>query len=356
MRQRAFHGYGPEVDAKYQRAGQWLLATIFERAPAMEWCKSNGVTIAKAAGEGIGSSGGFLVPIDFANAILDLRDSFGAFRRRARIIPMASDTTSVPRRPGGTGAFFMGENASNGTADETSATVDNIHLTAKKIGSLIRISNEVEEDAMQDVVDFVANEIAFAFAAKEDDCAFNGTGSSAYGKMRGIGTIVLDGNHAKAKVTAASGHNTFGTIDRTDLASLIGSVRASAIPNAAWFCSQTCFAITLCGLPAGTTGGVLETRIVDGIVTPFYLGFPVILSQKFPLVTSSLSGSVMLAFGDMYAGAALGQRRSITLARSADRYMDQDQIAVLGTERFHANIHDIGDNTNFGSLAALVGN
>ena len=74
------------------------------------------------------------------------------------------------------------------------------------------------------------------------------------------------------------------------------------------------------------------------------------------MVTSSLSGAVMLAFGDMYAGAALGQRRGITLARSSDRYFDQDQIAVLGTERFHANVHDIGDNNNFGSIAALVGN
>jgi hypothetical protein len=43
------------------------------------------------------------------------------------------------------------------------------------------------------------------------------------------------------------------------------------------------------------------------------------------------------------------------LARSADRYLDQDEIAVLGTERFHSVIHGLGDNNNFGALAALVG-
>jgi hypothetical protein len=64
----------------------------------------------------------------------------------------------------------------------------------------------------------------------------------------------------------------------------------------------------------------------------------------------------MLALGDMYLGGVLGQRRGVTLARSADRYLDQDQIAVLGTERFHTVVHDLGDNTNFGALAALVGN
>jgi HK97 family phage major capsid protein len=363
MKRRAFPGYGPDVEARYQRAGQWLLATVFgsidgrgdyqvnEKAAA--WCKANGVALTRAAGETVGTSGGFVVPPDLANAILDLRDSYGAFRRRARIVPMASDTTSVPRRPGGTGAFFFGENQA---ATETSANVDNINLTAKKIGSLIRLSSEIEEDAIVDMVDFVANEIAFAFAVQEDDCAFNGDGTSTFGRMRGIGTIVLDGNHGKAKVTAASGHNTFLTLDGTDLANLMAGVRASAIPNAAWFCSLTCFANTFCRLTAGGSGGYLETREIDGVLTPCYLGFPVILSAKMPLIATTLSGKMMLAFGDMYAGGALGQRRGVTLARSNDRYLDQDQIAVLGTERFHVNLHDLGDNTNPGSLAALVGN
>ena len=256
MKHRAFPGTGPDVEARYQRAGRWLLATIYQNDKAAAWCKANGVVLVKAAGETVGSSGGFLVPADLSKAILDLRDSFGAFRRRARIVPMASDSTSVPRRPGGTGAFFMGENQGS---TETGANIDNINLTAKKIGSLIRLSNEIEEDAVDDVVDFVANEIAFAFGATEDDCAFNGDGTSAYGRMRGIGTIVLDGNHGKAKVAAASGHNTFQLLDSNDVTNLMSSVRASAIPNAAWFASQTGYAQTICRLGM-TGGGYLETR------------------------------------------------------------------------------------------------
>lgn len=357
MRRRAFPGYGPEIEARYQRAGQWLLAAIYYNERARDWCGKNGVPLVKAQGEGIGTAGGFVVPTELANAILDLRDQFGAFRRRARLVPMASDNARVPRRAiGATGAgsatvLFIGENQG---ASETNVSVDQLGLTAKKLGALLRISSEVEEDAVVDMVDYIANEIAFAFAAQEDDCAFNGDGTSTYGTMRGIGTIVLDGQHGKAKVTAASGHNTFGNIDAADLASLMGAVRAAAIPNAAWFCSQTCFAVTFCRLSAAS--GYLSSATVDGIMTPFYMGFPVILTQKLPLITTTLSGKVMLAFGDMYLGGALGQRRGITLARSSDRYLDQDQIGVLGTERFHAVIHDIGDNTNFGALAALVGN
>jgi HK97 family phage major capsid protein len=351
MRRRAFPGSGPEVRAQYLRAGHWLRTAIYGRAESAAWCKANGVPVVKAASTGVNSAGGFLVPTELASAILDLRDVYGAFRRRARIVPMASDNVVVARRPGGIGAFFIGENS---TITETSTLVDELSLTARKIGALIRVSNELEEDGEVDLVDFLANELALAFALKEDDCAFNGDGTNTYAKMNGINSLAIDANHAKAKVTGA--HNTFLTLDSTDLGNLLSAVQAAAIPNGAWFCSQTCFATTFCRLAAAAGGGFLESMLVDGISTPFYLGFPVILSQKMPLITSSLSGKVMLAFGDMYLGGVLGQRRSITVARSPERYMDQDEIGVLGTERFHAVIHGMGDNTNTGALAALVGN
>lgn len=348
-RRRAFPGFGPDVDAKYERSAQWLLAAIWERAEARVWCKANNVPVYRAAGEIINSAGGYLVPADLAKAILDIRETYGAFRRSARLVPMASDSTSVARRPGGTGAFFMAENT---TSTETQVNVDAVDLTAKKIGALIRMSTEVEQDAQADMVDFVSSEIAWAFALKEDDCAFNGDGTSTYGGMRGISTIALDGLHAQAKVL--SGHNTFIAVDQVDLANLMSAVRASAIPNARWYCSQMAFAQTFCRLCAADGGGAMETREIDGVMTPVFLGFPVILTQKMPLVANTATNQAMIVFGDMYQGAVLGERRAITLAKSPERYIHEDQIAVLGTERFHTVIHDMGDNVNQGSIAVLV--
>lgn len=355
MRHRAFPGRGPDIAARYERAGQWLLATVLDNQTAKEWCAKNGVTIHKAADEGIDTAGGFLVPGELSTAIADLRDLYGAFRRRARIVPMKHDSMHVPRRAGAqgptgaSGAFFMGGNTA---ATATSFNVDTIGLTAKKIGSIVLLSSELEDDAISSMVDYIANEIAWAFAVKEDDCAFNGDGTSTYGGMRGIRSIVLDGNHATAKVVAASAHNTFLTLDATDIANLMTQVRASAIPNAAWFVSQTGFAQTFCRLSAGS--GYLYSADVDGIMTPFYMGFPVIFSQKLPLVSTTLTGQGMMAFGDMYAGGILGERRGITIKRSPERYLDSDQIAILGTQRFHAIPHDLGDATNAGSIAVLV--
>lgn len=354
MKRRAF--VGTNAGEKYERSGHWLRAAIFGNAESAEWCSRNGIPLRKAQGEGIGQSGGFLVNTELSNAILDLRDVYGAFRRRARIIPMASDNASVPRHTGATAnsgaataATFFGENTA---ATASNVSIDKVDLSAKKIGALVTLSNELEFDSA--IVDFVANEVAWAFGVTEDDCAFNGDGTSTYGGMRGILQTVLDGKHTQAKVTAASAHNTFLTLDATDIANVMSAVRASAVPNAAWFISQTGFAQTFCRLSGTAGGGYMYTAEVDGIMTPFYLGFPVILCQKMPLISTTLTGKGMLAFGDMYAGGILGQRRGVTLARSDHRYMDSDQVGILGTERFDAVIQDIGDNTNPGSIAVLV--
>jgi HK97 family phage major capsid protein len=347
---KAFPGSGPDIDARYERAGKWLLATMYGRKDARDWCDRKGVIITRAQSEGIGSAGGFLVPTELEQAIFDLRDSYGAFRRRACVWPMGSDSSLFPRRTGTATAAFIGEGAA---VSSTSTNMDSVNLTAKKLGAIVTLSNELAEDAIVDMVDYVATELAWALAAKEDDCAFNGDGTSAYGGIQGITKLVLDGNHGKAKVTAASGHNTFTLLDSVDLGSLLAGVRASALERAAWFVSSTGFALTFARI-AAATGGLLTPGMVDGVLTQFYNGFPVILAQKLPQSAASLTGQAMLAFGDMYAAGVLGQRRGLTLRRSDDRYLENDQIAVLCTQRIDAVLHDLGDNSNLGSLAVLV--
>jgi len=348
---KAFPGSGPAVWDLYERAGKWLLATMFDQKSARDWCDRKGVLVTRAQGEGIGTAGGFLVPTELENAILDLRDTFGAFRRRACVWPMGSDSSVFPRRTGSATAAFIGEGA---TAGSSTTNLDAVNLTAKKLGALVMLSSELVEDAIVDLVDYVATEIAWAMAAKEDDCAFNGDGTSTYGGIRGVGAIAVDGSHGKAKVSAASGHNTYALLDAADLGSLMAGVRASAYPRAAFFVSSMGFALTFARI-AAATGGLLSPGYCDGIPTQFYNGFPVVLTQKLPQQSTAFTtGQAMMAFGDMYGGAVLGQRRGLTIRRSDERYLDTDQIGVLVTERIDAVVHDMGDNTNLGSLAVLV--
>ena len=348
---KAFPGSGPDVDARYERSAAWILGTVFDRKAARDWCDRKGVTITRAQSEGIGSGGGFLVPLELERAILDLRDTFGAFRRRACVWPMGSDSSLFPRRTGTAQAYFIAEGAA---ATGTNINLDSVNLTAKKLGALVTFSSELDDDSLFEMVDYFATEIAWALAVKEDDCAFNGDGTAAYGGIRGITVLAGDGSHAKAKITAAAGHTSFATLDASDLGSLIAGVRASALPRAAWFVSSAGFALTFARI-AAATGGLLTAGEVDGLPTQFYNGFPVILAQKLPQQTTAFStGQAMLAFGDMYGASVIGQRRGLTVARTDHRYLENDQIAILATERFDAAIHDMGDNSTLGSIAVLV--
>lgn len=329
--------------------GMWLKAALFRHEGATEWCKNHGIAINRAQSEGVDSAGGFLVPEEMMASIIDLREQYGVFRQQATIVPMGRDTMNWPRRTGGLTAYFVGENVA---ITESSATWDNVQLTAKKIGVLTRFSTELDEDAVISVADWLTNEIAYAFSSKEDDCGFNGDGTSTYGGIRGLTVLGIASGNAGSKYTAASSHNTFATIDQTDLTGLIGILPKYALSNAKFYCSQTAFAVTFERLIATAGGNSIST--LNGEIVYRYLGFPIVISQKMPLITTTLTGAVMMCFGDLRLAAALGERRQVTMRRSDERYFDQDQVGLLGTERIDINVHDCGTATVAGPLVFLV--
>jgi len=333
------------VDQAYT-SGMWFKATVMGNPEAMEWCKSRGVGVQKAAGEGIDSTGGFLVPEELMASIIVLREQFGTFRQQCQVVPMGSDTLNWPRRTGGLTASFTGENQAS---TESSAAWDNVNLTAKKASVLTRMSTEIDQDAVVSVADWLVGEIAYAFASKEDDCGYNGDGTSAYGGMRGITALAVDGNHNACKVTASSA--IWSSMVLKDLTALIGALPQYAIGNAKWYMSQQAFYTIVATITAGAGGNRLDV-LTQGIENRL-LGFPVVIAQKLPIVTPG-SGKAMFFFGDLSKSSVMGDRRTVTIKRSEHRYFENDQIGLLGTERFDINTHDMGDNTNAGPLVASI--
>lgn len=331
--------------------GIWCRAALLNDPRAIAFCRSNDLPLTRAANEGVNSAGGVLVPDDFHAAIINLRELTGAFRGNAEVVPMGRDAMPWPRRTGGLTAYFIAENTA---PTESQLGLDNITLTAKKIGVLTRMSTELEEDSAADFGELVASEVAYAFARKEDDCGFNGDGSPTYGGMRGLTVLLIDGNHNAGKVTAASGHNTFGTLDATDLAATVAAIPAIALPGAKWFVSQFGFATTFCRLAAVAGGIIVMQDEITGRSYPTFLGFPVVITQALPQIATTLTGKVMLLFGDLSLAAAVGDRRVVAVRKSDHRYFDQDQIGVLGTERVDVVAHDVGDNTTAGPIVGLA--
>lgn len=340
---------GSVGEARAYKIGQFCRAALFGREDAVEWCRNNGVSLQKAQGEGVNSAGGVLVPEEMMASIIVLRETYGIFRRECRVVPMARDTLNWPRRVGGLTAYFVGENTA---LTESAATFDNVNLTAKKLAALTKISTEIAEDAVVNIADYIVNEVAYAFAKQEDACGFNGDGTSTYGGIRGLTTIAVDGNHNAGKYVSASGHTTFATIDATDITGTMALLPQYALPNARFYISQTGFAATFERLIATLGGNRLD--VIDGKIVYRYLGFPIVISQQLPLVTSSLANKAMMFFGDLSLAAAMGERRGVTIRRLDERFADSDQIGIMGTERFDINVHDMGDNNNAGPLVSLV--
>jgi hypothetical protein len=104
--------------------------------------------------------------------------------------------------------------------------------------------------------------------------------------------------------------------------------------------------------PSGGAGGNRLDILSQGIEKRL-LGFPVVIAQKMP-ITAPGSGKVQFHFGDLTKAAMMGERRGVTIKRSDHRYFENDQIGLLGTERFDINVHDMGDTSVAGPLVSMV--
>jgi HK97 family phage major capsid protein len=346
-RVRAFTGPGAEERA--EKVGHYLKALAGNDA-SRKFCVDRGIGLTRATNESGNTAGGFLAPQDFDAAIISVRETVGAFRQGAEIRPTRSDGQVRPRRIGGLTANFVPEGA---IIPESSFQLDAIESAQKKFAILGRSSSELFEDSASDLGEFLTSEIGYAFAGKEDDVAFNGDGTSAYVGISGLATKLIG---LKSSVAAASGHNTFLTIDAAaDIPNLMAGVLAAALPGSAWYASATAYAQTICRL-AAVSGGLTATMRPDGTIAANYLGFPVRFSGKLPDVSTSLTGKAMLFFGNLSMSSVLVERQQQTIiAISRDRALDTDQILVRGVQRCDIINHTVGDASTRGPMAMLVG-
>jgi len=349
---KAFKGPKAEEDAYV--SGQWFLAHVMKNRAAQRWCDLNGYGINDSPQNALSTTddakGGYLVPEEMARTIIDLREEYGVFRRYARVQPMGSDTMLIPRRAGGVTAYWVGEAASITASDPT---FNQVRLVAKKLAAYVVMSSEVAEDAIIDLGDWIAGEMAYAFANKEDLAGFTGDGTQAFGGIEGLTSFFAAGARAGA-VDAASGHDLFSEIDASDLAGVMGKLPEYARMNAKFYCSAVCAEMVFGRLQASAGGNTVQT--LQGSTGRNYLGYPIVVSQVLPTSTSAINNTPMLFFGDLSKAATLGDRRGVRMKVADQLLIQTDQIVVQGTTRVDIVVHDTGDATNPGPIVALVGN
>lgn len=344
---RAFRGPTAERDA--YESGMWLRATFFGDESAREWCKEYNLNVEGRALSTIANTlGGALVPDSFERSIIDLREEYGTFRRKARVTPMASDTTIVPRRTGGVTAYYVGDNTEITASDKT---WDQVELTARKLAVLTKYSSEIAEDAIISLADDLASEIAYSFSVAEDQAGFLGDATSTYG---GISGLITKCTAATAgTVTCADTHLAFSDITLTELESMIGKLPEYPGIQPEWYLHKSAWAASMMRL-ADAAGGNVKSDI-EGPNRMQFSGYPVNFVQCMnSTLTDQASAKGLIYFGDLGMAATLGDRRGLRVKVSEDRYFEYDQIGIQGTERFAINVHDVGDTSNAGPIIMLA--
>lgn len=308
--------------------------------------------------DGMGT--GYLIPPEFGSDMIVLRERYGVARRLFRVWPMSRETLTVPRWESGLTAYFVGEGAA---ITESRVAHDNVSLTARKLAAIGRWSSEVDMNSIVNFGDYLAGEIAYAFSEKEDQCAFNGDGTSTYGHIQGVRSKLTSvdgaGTDSAGLVTQGTG-NTWGAIALADFHNVVAKLPQYAdTPNAAWVCHKTFYSSVMQKLELAA-GGVTGMEISSGDRRPrlTFLGYPVEFSQVFPSTTAATTVSCVL--GDFARGTAFGDRRSESLLFSdqatvnGESLYERDQIAIRGTEHFDINVYGCGSSSAAGPIVGLA--
>jgi HK97 family phage major capsid protein len=324
-------------------SGRFLQASLLGNKDAEEWCQSNGIMAAMSTSDN--AAGGFLVPDAFEASIIRLVEEFGVFQRYASVMPMTSDVTNVPRREGGLTVYYPGE---GGDITASDATTGNVKLVANKRATLTALSSELSEDSAISIADFLAAEIATAFAKKQDQDGFLGDGTSTYGGVTGLANALAAGS----TVDAASGNVSFATFDLADFENVVAKLPVYADNNnTAWFIHKTGYAKSMLRL-LDAAGGNTNVTLSEGVRSmPMFLGYPVVFTQAMPAADAVSTFQAYL--GDLSMAAHLGVRRGVTVASDSSVYFASDQIGVRATERCAINVHERGDASKPGAIIGL---
>jgi len=345
-RARVTNGFDSEESAF--KAGMQMLAKNFHHKPAENWLRDHNVVNVERLLGSDDDKGGLFVPDEVEMAIIRNVEMFGVARQECARSQMNSDHKIMTVRSAGMTAYHVAEStdgSANGTSD--TPTWKSAELVARKAKAWCKISEDISEDAVLDLVDLIVMEAAQAFAEYEDDALFNGDGTSSYHHVKGLKNKLAAGSI----YTGATGELAFSDLDLEDFEAVIGQLPHYAGHNPKWYISKLGFWHSM-GRLMDAGGGNSIADLGNGPQRQF-LGYPVVFSQKMYASTADSASNIAAYFGDLSQAAVFGDRRGVTLNVDSSRYWDEDNLGVKITERFDINVHSAGDASNAGPVVAL---
>lgn len=326
------------------RVGRWLQATFAGDADAKRWCQDHGVE-ARTMVEGVNSLGGFATPDELSQTIIRNVETYGVAPGALQNFAMSSDTLSIPKRLSGVTGAWLGEGSEFSYSDMTGTQVQ---LVAQKFGVATKVSNELWADGIG-IADLIASEHSLAVAKALDEAVFTGTGTSAFGGHHGIAVKIDTAPYTASVATAASGNNSFETLDKEDFLAVLAKTPRYALPGARWYISPAGYHASMQRLDLAQGG---NASVANGFGLTF-LGYPVTLVHVMNSTLGTDASKIKVLFGDMAMAGALGLRQGYALRVSQERLVEYDQTLVTGIVRANAVFHSLGSTTEAGPVVAL---
>ncbi|NBK24809.1 MAG: phage major capsid protein, partial [Spirochaetia bacterium] len=188
--------------------------------------RENDPMLRNALQVGTDSEGGYLVPDEFEHTLIEALDEENIFRSIARIIQTASGDRKIPISASKGEAAWIDE---EGAYPESDDSFGQVSISAYKLGTIIKVSEELINDSVFDIEGYIAREYARRIGAKEEAACFTGNGS---GKPLGI--LAANGG-AQVGVTAAS----VAAITCDEVIDLYHSLRSPYRKNAVWLTNDS---------------------------------------------------------------------------------------------------------------------
>ena len=127
--------------------------------------QGNPYEIRNALQEGTDSEGGYLVPDEYERTLVQALEEENVFRRLAKVIQTSSGDRKIPIVTSHGTAVWLDEEDALTESDEV---FDQTSLSAYKLGTFLKVSDELLNDSVFDLPSYISTEFARRIGAKEE--------------------------------------------------------------------------------------------------------------------------------------------------------------------------------------------
>ncbi|QNO14134.1 phage major capsid protein [Alkalicella caledoniensis] len=263
---------------------------------------------------GTDTEGGYLVPDEFERTLIEALDEENIFRKLANVISTSSGDRKIPVVASKGTASWIDE---EGAIPESDDSFGQVSIGAYKLGTMIKVSEELLNDSVFNLGNYIAREFARRIGNKEEDAFFTGDGS---GKPTGI--LAATGG-AQIGVTAASA--TAITVD--EILDLFYSLK-SPYRNKSVFVMNDATIKAIRKLKDGQGQYIWQPSLQAG--TPdTILNRPVYTSSYVPTIAASAKSIIFGDFGYYW----VADRQGRVFKRLNELYAATGQVGFVATQR-----------------------